>query len=162
VDVLTNKWERQANMDFASENAHRLASILAECRLFKEVTVSRDADVATNALVIQALPNDPPVADADDAWLMLYCGVVPIYECSDESVRFRFLQGSRKEFVFPWKEQSLIGVWAPVVALAGPGWHLGFPVLRPLPESQYWSALRSALIEEMNRTGTGNGSGQER
>jgi hypothetical protein len=162
VNAITNRWERQANVHFASQNADRLARILAECRLFKEVTVSSVAEGATNVLVIQALPNDPPVADPDDAWLMLYGGVVPIYECFDESVRFRFLQGSRKEFVFPWKKQSLVGVWAPVVAEVGSGWHLGLTVQRPVSESQYWSKLRSALIAEMDRTDAGNGPGQER
>jgi len=159
VDAMTNRWERQANIHSASLDAYRLARILSECRLFKEVTVSSIADVATNVLVIQALRNDPPVADPNDPWLMLYGGVIPIYRCFDESVRFRFLPGSRKEFVFPWKERSLVGVWAPVVAAVGPGWHLRLTVQCPVSESQYWSALRSALIEEMDRTDASIGAG---
>jgi hypothetical protein len=149
MDAITNSWERQANIHFASLNAYRLAKILAEIRLFKEVTVSSVAAISTNVLVIQALPNDPPVADPNDPWLLLYGGVVPIYECFDESVRFRFLQGSRKEFVFPWKKRSLMGVWAPVVAAVGSGWYLRLQ--HTASESKYWCELRSALIEEIDR-----------
>jgi len=147
----TTAWERRANAQLASQNAWRLARILAECRLFQEVTVASAADIATNALVIQALPNELPVADPNDPWLLLYGGVVPIYRCFDESVRFTFLQDSKTEFVFPWKTQSLVGVWAPMVAAAGSGWHLSLTVQRPVSESQYWSALRLALIKEMER-----------
>ncbi len=140
-----SKYERELS-------AYRLTNILTECRLFKEVTVS---NIATNALFIEALPNAPQSADADSAWLLLTLGIIPLYNCEDESVRFRFLQGDGTEFVFPWTQETLIGFWAPFVAIA-PSWHLKFIGQKLAPDSPYWSALRSALIEKMDGIDMGN------
>ena len=140
-------------MECDRSDANRLAEILAKCRLFKGVTVS---DVATNDLVIQALPNRQ-IDDPDDAWLFMYGTVVPIWFHFNEGVRFKFLQGGTNEFVFPWTRQLVFGFWAPVVAVA-PGWHFGI-VAPPSTDSPYWSDLRAAVIKEMDQTDLGHKPG---
>ena len=144
---ITSQWEREEKMERDRSDANRLAEILAKCRLFKGVTVS---DVVTNDLVIQALPNVPYYEDADNAWLLMYGTVVPIWDHYNEGVRFKFLQSDTNEFVFPWTRQTVFGFWAPVFAVA-PGWHFGI-VAPPPTDSPYWSDLRAALIKEMDQT----------
>lgn len=150
---VTNRWELERKIQSGRQNAHRLAQILTQCRLFREITVSNFAP-CTNALVIQALPNNPQYADADSPWLLLYGGVIPIYDRADEGVRFKFVKGGTNDFIFQWSTQSVLGFWAPFVAAVGPGWRLGSIIgwRHVADDSLYWNELRSALIEGMDRT----------
>jgi hypothetical protein len=149
---VTNHWERQFKMQSASLDANRLAEILSTCRLFESVVVS-NIDSSAESLVIEALPNTPPYADPDQVWLMLYAGVIPIYDRVDKSVRFKFMDKGHDAFLFPWTEQTVIGFWAPFVAALGPGWQLAPPLWWKYPRFQgsYWKDLRSALIETMDQ-----------
>jgi hypothetical protein len=148
----TNAFDPSAEAQYG---ACRLADILSRCRLFQEVVVSNSAP-GSNVVMIEALPNAPPYADPDEAWLMLYGGVIPVYDCVDEGVRFRFVNGGTNDFVFPRTTESVIGFWVPFVAAVGPGWRFGwFFNWRSLAsDSPYWSDLRSSLIQAMDRNRT--------
>ncbi len=63
----------------ARQEANRLANAISNCCLFNAVIIS-DMPLHADELVIEALPSPPHSADPDQAWLMLYGGVVPIYE----------------------------------------------------------------------------------
>jgi hypothetical protein len=182
LNELTNSQDWLIDPSLYEMDAYLLAGKLADCRLFNKVVISglsrnntimedylkfnRDKNVkienlsdnATNVLFVRVLPTDPPEWSTDPMALY-FCTVMPIYESWNSSVHFKFVQNHKKEFDFPWKQQLVIGFWAPVVAVFGSNWHL----TTILPgssaykiNSQYQSLLRSDLIREIDQVNAEN------
>lgn len=142
-NCIRDKNIRQFELQQSISEAQRLVKILNQCRLFDEVTMS-DPESTSCDITIAALPRTCERTDYDSPWLLLYGGVLPIYSKNNKGVYFEFLDGSDEEFSFDWTEEMVIGLWAPVVRIAGTNWQFGHT------SNLYWKQLRTALIQKFD------------
>ena len=141
---ITNESQRKWQLGRTVSETQWLVEVLKQSHLFNEVTLSNAGTTACD-LTIESSPRIDKVDDFSDPWLLLYCGVVPIYRGISTTVHFKFIDGASGDFYFNWSEHWLAGVWAPVVWAVGPKWSFKDS------SDAYWTAFRSALIDRFDQ-----------
>lgn len=141
IDFTKNpksKWEYESKVN----DAQHLVSILKECHLFSSVKLTHKND-KTCEVLLKALPRTIERSWLEDPWLLMFAGLLPFQTSFDRGFSFEFVRGGTGVVIFDWREDALIGVWAPVVSVSSDNWKIN------KSSGAYWPKIRSCLIEAL-------------